>query len=364
MADWHPTTALALAVYAAGFEYDRSQDIITSRMWAWQRATGYTWGYDVAAPAMRMIIDCEPFYFSYDRKVWMIELWKGQYGLETGAEIGVYNVLDPAALPDRDPLPTLSHGVALRGNTALPYATVQRATVSAQRWCADPKHVFFACARPDEMPTMSFVLSRNGNELFRRPATAHWWLTGFKWGVFTSRTSELVLDAEIELLSPMMCSRFMDALAAKQYRFSQRGPRKVRFTFDRPWTAQPNARTQNERDVQAGNERLVAGYVTLRESMKLPNNDPNGFDMRPYGMDALQKIVHDVEDKAAKLRSDAAGALKKLKNVAPAVAKKAHDQVSEAAKRLESTLSNEATAAYRDIASRFEKKEWRCSARA
>ena len=32
------------------------------------------------------IIDCEPIYFSYGGKRWLIELWKGQYALTTGAE--------------------------------------------------------------------------------------------------------------------------------------------------------------------------------------------------------------------------------------------------------------------------------------
>ena len=39
---------------------------------------------------MGMIIDCEPVRFYYGGKKWLIELWKGQYGMTTGCEIGVY----------------------------------------------------------------------------------------------------------------------------------------------------------------------------------------------------------------------------------------------------------------------------------
>ena len=49
-----------------------------------------------------MIIDCEPICFMYGGKNWMIELWKGQYGLETGGEIGVYNAAEnrpPTQIP-------------------------------------------------------------------------------------------------------------------------------------------------------------------------------------------------------------------------------------------------------------------------
>ena len=38
-----------------------------------------------------MIMDCEPVEFSYGGKRWLIELWKGQYGITTGGEIGIYN---------------------------------------------------------------------------------------------------------------------------------------------------------------------------------------------------------------------------------------------------------------------------------
>ena len=87
---WTPTSALAQAVYAAGFVYDPNQDIILSRMDPLQRNFGYAFGYDAAALGMSANLDCEPIFFDYDGKHWMIELWKGQYGLETGCEVGVY----------------------------------------------------------------------------------------------------------------------------------------------------------------------------------------------------------------------------------------------------------------------------------
>ena len=87
---WTPTSALAQAVYTAGFLYDPDQDIIYSRMDAPQRNFGYAYGYDAATLGMNAILDCEPIFFDYDGKHWMIELWKGQYGMESGCEIGVY----------------------------------------------------------------------------------------------------------------------------------------------------------------------------------------------------------------------------------------------------------------------------------
>src|SRR4051794_9572622 len=90
MATWAPSSVTAKAVVAAGFDFDPVGDIIYSRMDALQRKAGYCWNYDRAAPLFDMIIDCEPIYFKYGGAKWMIELWKGQYGIMTGAEIGVY----------------------------------------------------------------------------------------------------------------------------------------------------------------------------------------------------------------------------------------------------------------------------------
>ena len=73
-----------------GFAYDPSKDIFYSLENAWQKEFGYGKLYDDLAPLMNMAIDCEPIYFDYDGKKWLIEFWKGQYGITTGAEIGLY----------------------------------------------------------------------------------------------------------------------------------------------------------------------------------------------------------------------------------------------------------------------------------
>lgn len=76
---------------AAGFAYEPRGDYFYSRMYCWQRKTGYCRLYDEGASLFNMIMDCEPVTFSYGGKRWLIELWKGQYGITTGGEIGVYN---------------------------------------------------------------------------------------------------------------------------------------------------------------------------------------------------------------------------------------------------------------------------------
>ena len=78
---------------SAGFAYDYKNDYFYSLKNCWQREAGYCRLYDEGAPLFNMVMDCEPITFSYRGKRWLIELWKGQYGITTGAEIGIYRHL-------------------------------------------------------------------------------------------------------------------------------------------------------------------------------------------------------------------------------------------------------------------------------
>ena len=83
-----------------GFLSCPQQNIITSDIDSWQRTFGYTRLFDYSAPHFKMVFDCEPVYFDYDNKTWLIEFWKGQYGISCGAEIGIYRA-DTILSPDR-----------------------------------------------------------------------------------------------------------------------------------------------------------------------------------------------------------------------------------------------------------------------
>lgn len=85
-----------------GFAYNACGDIFSSTVEAWQSDFGYLSLYDRAAPRFHMVYDCEPVYFDYDGQTWLIEFWKGQYGINTGGEIGIYRAgreLSPAEYP-------------------------------------------------------------------------------------------------------------------------------------------------------------------------------------------------------------------------------------------------------------------------
>lgn len=83
-----------------GFAYNSCQDIFTSRLDATQKIFGYTTFYDLTAPYFNMVFDYEPIYFDYKKRTWLIEIWKGQYGINSGCELGVYHA-DQLISPDK-----------------------------------------------------------------------------------------------------------------------------------------------------------------------------------------------------------------------------------------------------------------------
>ena len=185
-----------------GFSYLGSQDAVVSRVDAWQREFGYCSLYDKTAVHFQMVFDCEPIYFCYDGSTWMIEFWKGQYGINAGAEIGVY-----------------------RADTVLSPGEYE--------------HALFQSVPDDELFPMSMELFYKGSSLFtiRR---RHWWLTGFRPGTWAA-PEDLVLNISITLPDQAMLRSFTDSLMQTGYRGC--GLRicglTVSFMFAIPHTRQP-----------------------------------------------------------------------------------------------------------------------------
>jgi hypothetical protein len=248
---WKPTSPLGYAVYAAGFLYDPDQDIIYSRMDALQRSFGYAYGYDAAALGMSAVLDCEPIFFDYDGKHWMIELWKGQYGLESGCEIGVYT----RSIGSSDP------GYALLD-----------ATVGKRPGDSVASHnLFYGCAADGDRLEMSATLRREGEPLFTRGPEEHWWLTGFKWGVL-SEPKQLSVDVSITLKDSAMCEAFMAGIAGRPYPNLKVEGTTVSFTFAEPFAIpQPPKPEPALAAVETANRAIVSAY----DALGFKTNDPN-----------------------------------------------------------------------------------------
>jgi hypothetical protein len=196
----------------AGFLYDPVQGIFYSKMDQLQRSAGYFKIYDDTAPLMGMLIHSEPIKFRYDNRDWNIELWKGQYGIATGAEIGIYTGEFQLNTGIKE-IDNFNNSIDFGTNTA--------------------------CASNSDLLQMSFTLKKKGKELFHREGK-HWWLTGFKPGEI-SQAADLTMDIQITLQSEKMRKAFVEGLRKTGYSSSEISwnGNTVSFVFSKPKTEQP-----------------------------------------------------------------------------------------------------------------------------
>ena len=193
----------ALIIY--GFLFDEHQDIVYSSMYPQQRKLGYCRLYDDLAPSLNMIIDCEPIYFKYDERRWLIEFWKGQYGMTTGGEVGIY-VTDNE---DVD-IPGVFSGA------------------------------FYESVSDNELLEMKYILIKEEKQIIEREEK-HWWLTGFDVGMF-SRPDQLYLKIQITFPNRDMQKAFIEGLVSAGYKASDITveDRNVNIVFATPKTNQPD----------------------------------------------------------------------------------------------------------------------------
>jgi len=192
-----------------GYDYHCCCGYFSSTLDAWQKAAGYTWLYDYMAPRFQMVFDALPVYFDYHGKTWLIEFWKGQYGITTGGEVGVYY------------LPKKAQGEDL----LLP-------------------HLVYHCVEDEDTLRIKTILRKKGKQLYFRRGY-HWWLTGFVLGEF-SKPRELEMDIEITMKDSQMRDAFLKGLYEAGY---QRNELNVLGTtvwihFTRPHTKQPLTRNR------------------------------------------------------------------------------------------------------------------------
>ena len=180
-----------------GYCYHCRCGFFSATLDAWQRKAGYTWFYDYMAPRFQMVFDALPIYFDYRGRTWLIEFWKGQYGINTGAEIGIY------------------HADEIIAENAY-------------------KTTLFECASDEELLNCSLTLcDANGDCV--KTCQKHWWITAFLTGCFT-QPYDLCLKSTLTFPNGEMQSAFIDGMyraGYTQHDFVLCGL-SLTFTFLRP----------------------------------------------------------------------------------------------------------------------------------
>ncbi len=185
-----------------GFCYLAKQDIITSRTDAWQRQFGYLSLFDRTACRFQIVFECEPIYFYYEGKTYLIELWKGQYGINIGAEAGIYYA-----------------------DGCLPPEQFQK--------------THFKSVPDAGMLKMGMSLYEKGQKLFDIEG-CHWWLTGFCMGKFCW-PEDLSLWMSITFPNHNALCQFVEGLSHIGYPYHDilTCDLTVSFCFSRPHSKQP-----------------------------------------------------------------------------------------------------------------------------
>ena len=174
-----------------GFIYDPYQNTIINQKPVFQWGLGFNEIYDLFPWVVNVWADTLRCPFTYGGRDWMIQLWKGGYGLflATGGEIGVY--------------------VKPQGSAIKHY----NAPASQSDWL-----------------NLEYTIYNRGKKLFTRPSPyltgdtgPYWWCPGYKvlsicTDFLLSPRKNVVMDATIELKDNTMAQLFFGQLAKKGFK--------------------------------------------------------------------------------------------------------------------------------------------------
>lgn len=185
------------AIGLIGYLYDPVNKCFYTSDDPWQRNFGYNEIYDNAAGLTLMIIDTVRIKFPYKDKDWMIQAWKGQYGLVlVGAEVGVYN---------KPKTRKLEHYDCVADNDLL------RMEMEVQKLeKVDGKSKW--------------------NTIIYRPYDEYWWITGFVFGNELGNFDNVRVNIRITMKDYEMLSGVTASLAKQDYYYEVKGL-DVYFTF-------------------------------------------------------------------------------------------------------------------------------------
>lgn len=155
-----------------GFNYNYAELTLYAILNCWMRDFGFCVLYDVLANSMPAVFRyvTRRFKFEYDGLEWMIQIWKGNYLMTNGGEVGLY-----CRTPDKS-------------------------------------GTFYECAGDEQLLNMSMELCRGDKVLVDVPEQKHWWLNGFNMSGTMYLPDSLTLKFTIEMPDEEMLGAFCEAM--------------------------------------------------------------------------------------------------------------------------------------------------------
>ncbi len=154
-----------------GFNYNLNELLVYAPIHAWMRGFGFTVAYDIACYIMPMWnYITRRFKFDYQGREWMVQVWKGNYLITNGGEVGLYN---------RD---------------------------------AGSFGTYYNCATDDELLEMTMKVSHGDDVLVDLGPEMHWWINGFKMGKSMYNPRNLTLEFSLVMPDEEMLEAFCEAV--------------------------------------------------------------------------------------------------------------------------------------------------------
>lgn len=158
-------------ILGTGYSFSIPEALLYAQVNAWTRDFGFMLFYDIFSYTTPFFFyETRRIKFDYDGLEWMIQIWKGNYIISNGAEVGIYS---------RD---------------------------------AGKFGTYYDCATDDQMMEMSMELYHGDDLIFSRPKQLHWWLTGFRITDETYPASSMTLKFSIDMKDEEMLNAFCNAV--------------------------------------------------------------------------------------------------------------------------------------------------------
>ncbi len=159
-------------IVGIGFNFNLSEMLVYATINCWMRDFGFCYLYDVIANAMPVFFkyDTRRFKFEYNDLEYMIQIWKGNYTISNGGEVGVY--------------------------------------------CRDKSKsgTYYDCANDEQMLQMSMQILYGDKVLVNKPLQLHWWVNGFNLGKKLYSPESLTMKFSVVMTDEEMLEAFCEAI--------------------------------------------------------------------------------------------------------------------------------------------------------
>lgn len=154
-----------------GYDFNLEDMLIRATINGWMRGFGFCLEYDAFSYTTPFFFyHTRRFMFDYGGKEWMIQIWKGNYLVSNGSEVGVYNR--------------------------------EKGSLGS----------YYNCADDEDMLKMTLELWHNDEPIYQLDAQNHWWANGFKLTKDLYTAKELTMKFSLEMKDEEMLKAFTEAV--------------------------------------------------------------------------------------------------------------------------------------------------------